>query len=788
MHYVATIQELQMLKARTKHLYCKLELLDKNLNVLDSLEGLAQDGSISIDADADIRHTFSSTIYLKKNEAISKYSTEDWVDKLVHVYIGMKPVGGSIYWYSKGVYAFNTNGFTYNATEHNVSISCVDLVALLDGSLSGTLTGTKTTIQIGLKIKQAIIDTFKLAISYGFIGHVDYMVDYWNRTIPYDIDFDTASSIWSILTQLRDLYYPFEMYFEDTTFVCQEIPSGFDDPIVMENDDFQDLIISENNSVDYSEIKNCIELFGASIDYDTYAENTTHTVQIDESEIAKMPVYIEAKKEYDGKINSIKDTGHSVYGNIDNINRQKILWTTDTMEKYAAFIEENPYIEEGDYSNVCGADGPWGDTEETTVQIAYTPLLVSGETLIPLVNEDIFSYIDEIVSTARTNCNNVMSKLPDEILKLDKAGIVKSIYGEELTVKNMIAAIEGMWLTIVDSQPDDDGNYVPTTSVQLTTVDVCAISGWSEEELVSKFGKSSQFVGYSMHDIQSEVWSAKDKLQAVHDDIVEKNSGAVKTSNVVLNVTNLDMENDCNIALTTPFEGFCKTVNITIYNTVTGTDGENTTKNVYQHGPFTLYASDVDEDGTDVPIDGTKLAADTMIVIKYSKDMKALYYRGEQQTHAMVMLVDKQPTEEELKKYKRDEACNNIKFISLEESTGSITEANPRFTIEKIGRRNKVCSGSEYEVYYTDESAMQCAEYELWKSCRLTDSVNVECLLIPWLEVNQKITYVPKYIDTHGDALEFIIKKIDISIGEGTMTLTLMRYFPYYPYIVQNKY
>lgn len=777
MNYVATTEELRMLKARTKHLYCKLELLDKNLNVIDNLEGLAQDGSISIDADADIRHTFSSTIYLKKNEAISKYSTEDWVDKLVHVYIGMKPVGGSIYWYSKGVYAFNTNGFTYNATEHNVSISCVDLVALLDGSLSGTLTGTKTTIQMGLKIKQAIIDTFKLAISYGFIGHVDYMVDYWNRTIPYDIDFDTASSIWSILTQLRDLYYPFEMYFDDTTFVCKEIPSGFDDPIIMESDDFQDLVISENNSIDYSEIKNCIELFGASIDYDTYAENMTHTVTVNELAVILQPEYFAAKKEYDSKIASIKNAYYDVYGNIDNINRPKIKWTADTMEKYAAFIKENPYIEDGDYSTVCGADGPWGDTEETTVQIAYTPLLVSGETLIPLVNEDIFSYIDEIVSTARTNCNNVMSKLPDEILKLDRAGIQKSIYGEELTVKNMIAAVEGAYIKIGEK-----------TFMRLSTVDVCAISGWSEEELINKFGKSSTFVGHSMHDVQSEVWDAKDKLQAVHDDIVEKNSGAVKTSNVVLNVTNLDMENDCNIALTTPFEGFCKTVSITINNTVTETDGENTTPNVYKHGPFTLYASDVDEYGTDVQIDGTKLAADTMIVIKYSKDMKALYYRGEQQIHAMVMLVDKQPTEEELKKYKRDEACNNIKFISLEESTGSITEANPRFTIEKIGRRNKVCSGSEYEVYYTDESAMQCAEYELWKSCRLTDSVNVECLLIPWFEVNQKITYVPKYIDTHGEALEFIIKKIDISIGEGTMTLTLMRYFPYYPYIVQNKY
>lgn len=777
MRYIATDEDLRMLKARSKHLYCRLELLDKDLNIIDSLEGLTIDGSISIDADADVRHTFSSTIYLKKDEDISMYSTDDWVDKLVHVYIGMRPAGGTIHWYSKGVYAFNTNGFTYNATEHNVSISCVDLVALLDGTLSGTLTGYQTTLTSGLKIKQAIIDTFKLAISSGFIGSIDYVVNYWNRTIPYDIDFSTETSVWSILTQLRDLYYPFEIYFDDTTFVCQEIPTGLDDPDIIESEIFQDLVISESSDVDYGEIKNCVEVFGASIDYDAYADNASISTKIDEDIVKKQKEYEDAQMAAYLLSVKLNISGVGTYGNIDNIHRPRIIWSEDNLRKYSDFVKENGGFQENSYSTALGMDGAWGDTEANTMQIAFTPLLVSGDTLIPLLHSDITSYIDKIVDTARKNCNNDMSKIPEEIISLDSKGIQMNIYGDLLLVKNMIAAVEGMKF------------YKKLTEViNLAAVDVCAIAGWTESEQRRKFGEVSFLNGSSMHDVQSQVWDAKDNVTAVYNKICQEKGDEVKSTEIILNMVDLDVTSDCLIAIVTPLAGICKNVKITIKNTLTAATGEDGTQNIETYGPYFLYTPDTDEDGNDVLMDGTEVAWDTMIVIKYSPTYKKFYYRGEQQVHAMVMLVDKQPTEEEIKQAKIKEGCNNLKFVSLEENTGSISEANPRFTIDRIGRRNKICSGSEYDPYTTDESAMQCAEYELWKSCRLTDNVTVECLLIPWLDVNQKLSYIPRYIDTNGEALEFLIKKIDISLGEGTMTLTLSRYFPFYPYIVQNKY
>ena len=544
--YVASQEELRMLKNHNKHLYCRLELLDKDLNVIDNLEGLTIDGNLSIDADSDIRRTFTSTIYLKKNQAISSYSVDEQIDKLVRVYIGMRPAGGNTHWYAKGIYAFNQNGFSYDATTHSVSISCVDLVAMLDGSLSGTLTGYKTLIPTGEKISKAIIETFKLS------GMNDYIVNYWNRTVPYDLEFSSETSIWDILKELRDLYYPFEMFFYDTTFVCQEIPSGFNDPVVLNNEVFQDLVISENGDIDYTEVKNCVEVFGASVEYDTY--------------------------------------------------------------------------------------------------------------------------------------------------------------------------IDDEHMTIV--QPSDDDT------------------------------------------------DSKD------------------TTTITLKTTSLGTSNDSMIAFTTPILGLSKHVNITIVNSVTETDNDNNTSiKEYTHGPYKLYATDVDEKGTDVEMDGTTIAADMMIVVQYSPTYKKFYYRGEQQAHAMTFLVSKMPTEKEIEQAKENEACNNIKYVCLTDNNVNLnTQANPRFTIEKIGRRNKVCSGSEYEMYTTDESTMQCAEYMLQKCGRLTDSVTVDCLLVPWLDVNQKISYIPRYIDTNGEPLDFIIKKISITLGEGTMTLTLSRYYPYYPYIVQDKY
>lgn len=545
MNYIPTQEELAMLKQKVKHLYCKLELLDREMNLVASLEGLTMDGTISIDADSGVRRTFSATIYIEGNKNISTMFGDEWVNKRVRLYLGMSPSNGKTYWYSQGVFAFSQNTFSYSETEHTLKISGVDLTAELDGTLGGALTGQATKIYAGADIGNSIATTYRLS------GMNDCVVGYWNRSVPYDLEYDTGVTIWQILTELRDLYYPFEMYFDDTTFVCKEIATGYDSPLIMTAEDFEDLVISEECTYDYSAIRNCVELWGASVEYDAYAAK--EKVSVSES----------------------------------------------------------------------------GDTSTIIAKAIFTS----------------------------------MEDQPSELT----VAFCTPVSGYKKNVKVQID------LTLNLQVPDSNGN-ITTTTKKLT------------------------------------------------------------------------------------------------------------------YGPILLYARNVDDKGNDVQVDGTTLPKDTVIVVKYDNSTKHFYYQGEQQIHVMVKLVDTIPTTEEQEKDKEKEDCKYIRYVCLSNAADVNWDNGSRFTIEKLGRRNEILSGDEYENYTTNESAMNCAEYKHWTLCRLTDSVTVECLLVPWLDVNQKLAYRPKYINTGNQPVEFLTKTINISLGEGTMTVTMSRYWPYYPYIVKNKY
>lgn len=200
--------------------------------------------------------------------------------------------GVKIYWYNEGCYTFTSNGFTYSATENTVQASCVDLVSRINGDLGGQLVGGTHRIEKGTRIGDAIWAVLRDETEFK-----KYSIDYWSRTVPHDLDYDTGSTVWDILSELRDLYYPFEMYFDDDVFVCKEIPSGFDDPPVLDPEVFEKLVTNDGESatVDYAAVRNCVEVFGATIEADGAAgkaqysgASKTLSLTVDTSDIAKI--------------------------------------------------------------------------------------------------------------------------------------------------------------------------------------------------------------------------------------------------------------------------------------------------------------------------------------------------------------------------------------------------------------------------------------------------------------------------------------------------------------------
>lgn len=90
MTYLPTQEDLALLTNRSKDILCRIELLDKNYSVVDCIDGLALNGSGSVDADSDTRRTYSLTLHPKSNSIVADYAVEDWVNKMVRIYVGLR--------------------------------------------------------------------------------------------------------------------------------------------------------------------------------------------------------------------------------------------------------------------------------------------------------------------------------------------------------------------------------------------------------------------------------------------------------------------------------------------------------------------------------------------------------------------------------------------------------------------------------------------------------------------------------------------------------------------------
>lgn len=587
-----------------------------------------------------------------------------------------------VHWFSAGVYAIQSNGISYDAMTNKLDLSCVDLVSLLDGTLGGTLTGYSTRIPMyklteskdanGDKIytedkskpyyvRDVIKNTFELS------GMTKCVVDYWKRRIPHDMEYNTGTTVWTILTELRDLYYPFEMYFDDDTFVCKEIPNGYDDPVVISPDIFKSLVITENSTVDYTQVHNCVEAWGSTITSDYFCKD-----KLEENDPEGTGRVFYKARDYGMSASKWKDSVAEILGiPKDKYDDFEIQLDINNIGNSIIVLKlKNAIISDGSrLSFICPVDISL-NTHMYIVNDVYTTAVDKDGAQYK--NHTLQVYGPMMIYKASTDQNGNDIPIDTNVMKKGRYYVVQ--YGE----KYLDQADEGAYKWVFNS----------TTG------------GYDKTEINPK-------IQY----IVKEEYNEETKMYETH------------------------------------------------YYKVTNTEeGKHTEK------------------------------IEDPALIKESR----IYFLGQSQSHAMAKFVDKMPTDAEIERDKEIEGCDNLKYIVVTDPNDLTNLYNSRFTIDKIGRRNLVCSGGEFDAYTNDEDLMLATEYQLWKNCRLTDSITLRMHLIPWLDVNQKVKYAACYLKNN-TPVEWIIKKIDTNLGEGVMSVTMSRYYPYYPYITYlnasaNKY
>lgn len=253
--------------------YIRLELLNYQFQTVNNLEGVCTSGSISIDANADIRRTGSVTLVVTGSDFEVTSGGQIWLDKYIRVWVGtMSLITGEIEYTNCGIYIIDAPSYSYDPSTNTLTLSLLDLMAKLTGIRNGYLEGIPVVLSAGESIRQTIIDTLALG------GFTKYVVEEAPSpgTIPNDLEFSQGATVYDLLSGLRDIHPDYEMYFDvNGVFYYKPIPTGKDDPIYVDDTLWSNIVTSEQIDVDFQSVKNVIEVYGRTHDPEHFSTETS---------------------------------------------------------------------------------------------------------------------------------------------------------------------------------------------------------------------------------------------------------------------------------------------------------------------------------------------------------------------------------------------------------------------------------------------------------------------------------------------------------------------------------
>lgn len=321
--YQINDRDLKIVKFQ-KDIRLKIDVYDELTDDhLETLECGVISGSPTISAESDIRRQCSLEVTPIRNKRLKLESGSIiWMNRKIKLHIGLYDIHYRKWvYYPAGIYYFTNYGATFDATTNSISLSLADKWITLDGSKNGSVGGAEnivfsayeedevtgevikynyirdqimtTLLQLG-KLKESEIELDEFGEYKGLSA--EYNPNYlqyreeskvqvkdgsyqetWNA-VPYTIEHNCGVSVATILTTFRDLYPNNEMYFDENgIFRGGLIPSNYESDIILDHNFFDRIYVSENTTVDLTEVKNVCEVWGKVIETDFYTEDCTYT-------------------------------------------------------------------------------------------------------------------------------------------------------------------------------------------------------------------------------------------------------------------------------------------------------------------------------------------------------------------------------------------------------------------------------------------------------------------------------------------------------------------------------
>ena len=271
-----TEQQYSIVKQPYRELYCKVNLLNYQFQIVDDISGVVLSDTWTISATSDIRRTGTLVILPDNDEAYKiQAGSKIFLDKYVQVYIGIKDeTTDEIVYNNMGIYLINNPTHTFDSTNNSITLQLVDLMAKLTGLRNGNLAGYEYQLKEGQDVKEIIV---AVLAEVGFNNYNIEIDEGDYQTIQFDMSVDGTATLYDILKTINEnQYINYQMYFDvDGIFHFNHIPSGKDAPVMVDDDIWRYAYISHEVTTNYEDLKNDIVVLGKTHTASKYSNDCT---------------------------------------------------------------------------------------------------------------------------------------------------------------------------------------------------------------------------------------------------------------------------------------------------------------------------------------------------------------------------------------------------------------------------------------------------------------------------------------------------------------------------------
>jgi hypothetical protein len=247
--------------------------------------------------------------------------------------------------------------------------------------------GTGTLIPEGTNVRSAFIATIA-----AFSPFLQYDVaDFSPDTVPYDLEFEPTAYPIDILKKLLELFPLYQMYYTpEGVFTVNLIPDGVNDPVVLDQTVMDQLLISEDRTNSYKDIRNTTEIFGAELDAGYTASTCTFNTDTYNLVFSTPLETLEANSTYSFTVDA------------NSVSGQKI--KVDSLTAYPVYVREIGGTESPIAESAMLADVPY------VVKYASEKFLLEGELDIHVIVQEVtvLPSIEDVAEYKEANqCRNV---------------------------------------------------------------------------------------------------------------------------------------------------------------------------------------------------------------------------------------------------------------------------------------------------------------------------------------------------------------------------------------------